>query len=399
MDREAHARLKRVVLVALAALTLCGGVGSADASSYDQGGRQFYVSPHGDDANPGTSPDCPWRTLARVNAAKLVAGDHVHLLGTATFVEPLAPYSGTDGTSRSPIVYDSYGAGRATLRAGIYLNSVSDLAFTRLIVSATPGKGVFSSAAGTGAKRITLRDVDISDTPLAAVSSNNRSDSDWLIDRVRISRTGDSGIYFLGSGLTVRHSTILDTGLDDRIPYPRHGVYAKGADATLSRNVIARFSTSGISLRRQNGTVMGNRISGGRKGVSFDDEATAKGSTRIVGNSISAVSDSGIAVASARWERFLLSGNTVVGARRFGVYLGAVHQLTITDNTVVVRRSATGVLGVRPPARRYREHENHWRGGPAKPFFWDGSARTFAGYRHVSGQGRSDLVANPAGRP
>ena len=399
MDREAHARVKRAALLALAALTLCGAVGAADAASGAESGRQFYVSPDGDDANPGTSPDRPWRTLARVNAADLLPGDHVHLRGSATFVEPLAPYSGTAGTSRSPIVFDSYGRGTATLRGGIYLNSVSDLSFTRLAVRATPGKGIFSSAAGTGVKRITLRGVAISDTPLAGISSNNRDDADWLIDRVRVSRTGDSGIYFVGSGLTVTRSRILDTGLDVRIPYPRHGIYAKGADATLTRNVIARFSTSGISLRRQNGVVSENRISGGRKGVSFDDEATAAGTTSIARNAIARVSDSGIAVASARWERFVLAGNTVVGARRFGVYLGAVPELAITDNTVVVRRFATGVLGVRPPARRYREHDNSWHGGPARGFVWNGSPRTFADYRRASGEGRSDLVADPARSP
>ena len=411
VDLEAHARVRRGVLAGLAALSVWGPSGPADAATWSQTaaklvhardaspGRQFYVSPDGDDGNSGTSPDHAWRTLARVNAADLLPGDHVHLRGTATFAEPLAPYAGISGTSRSPIVFDSYGRGTATLRGGIYLNSVSDLAFTRLAVRATRGKGVFSSAAGSGAKRIILRDVTISDTPLAAVSSNNRRDADWLIDGVRISRTGDSGIYFVGYGLTVRRSTILDTGLDAGIPYPRHGIYAKGADVTVTRNLIARFSTSGVSLRRESGRVSENRIAGGRKGVSFDDEATAAGTTSIVRNSISAVSDSGIAVASARSERFLLAGNTVVGAGRFGVYLGRVHGVAITDNVVGVTRTATAVLGVRPPARRYFEHDNRWHGAPVNGFVWNGSPGTFARYRRASGQGRSDLVADRARRP
>jgi hypothetical protein len=94
-----------------------------------------------------------------------------------------------------------------------------------------------------------------------------------------------------------------------------------------------------------------------------------------------------------------VAGNRIVGARRFGVYLGAVPDLTIANNTVVVRHSATAVLGVRSPARRYREHGNRWHGGPAKAFVWNGSPRTFSGYKRLSGQGRGDLVAASAHRP
>src|SRR6266516_4221239 len=150
--------------------------------------RDFYVSPDGSDASPGTSPSAPWRTLARVNSAFLLPGDRVHLRGNATFREPLAPRAGTNGTTAQPIVFDSYGTGRATLTAGIYLNSVSNLDFETLNVTST-GKGIFSSAGGTGVGTILLRDLTISDVPLAGISSNNLADRAWRIEGVRISRT------------------------------------------------------------------------------------------------------------------------------------------------------------------------------------------------------------------
>src|SRR5262249_18266655 len=137
-------------------------------------GRNFYVSAEGNDANPGTSTTAPWRTLAKVESASLRPGDHVHLQGGTRFAEPLAPFAGVAGASGAPITFDSYGNGRATLAAGIYLNSVSNLTFADFNLTSTR-KGIFSSAGGTGARAITLRDITVSDVPLAGISSNNRS--------------------------------------------------------------------------------------------------------------------------------------------------------------------------------------------------------------------------------
>jgi hypothetical protein len=252
--------------------------------------RDFYVSPAGSDAAPGTSSRTAWRTLARAESAALRPGDRVHLQGGATFTEPLAPFAGTAGTNSDPIIFDSYGQGRATLTAGIYLNSVSDLAFQNLEVTST-GRGVLSSAAGAGASGITLRDLAISNIPLAGISSNNARDSDWLIDRISISHTGDSGIYFVGSDFTISGSRIVDTGTRSSIGYPRHGIYAAGPAPRIVGNTIASFSTSGVSLRYQNGVVVGNRITGGARGVSFEEQASTAGTTRIAHNTISDVSD------------------------------------------------------------------------------------------------------------
>ena len=92
-----------VVLCLGFVLTLAFGVsaGSAGVSEdpgVDISGSDFYVSPNGSDSNPGTSPDAPWKSLAKVNAAPLLPGDRVHLESGAVFTEPLAPYAGMAGT-------------------------------------------------------------------------------------------------------------------------------------------------------------------------------------------------------------------------------------------------------------------------------------------------------------
>jgi hypothetical protein len=362
--------------------------GATIAAGNAAGGRDFFVSPAGNDANPGTSATVPWRTLAKVDSARLLPGDRIHLQGGARFDEPLAPYAGTAGTSTAPITFDSYGSGRATVAGSIYLNSVSNLVFDSLDVTSTQ-KGVFSSAGGTGVRAVELSDLTISDVALAGISSNNRADSNWVIDGVTVTHSGDSGIYFLGSSFTISRSHIADTGTNASIGYPRHGIYAAGPAPTIVNNVIENSSTSGISLRYQDSLVQGNRIRGGVRGVSFEEQADVAGRTRILFNTISDVSDSGIVVARPAIESFVVAGNTIKGARTYGLYFQTVSSLTIKNN-IVASRARASLLSVRKPTRSFREHNNLWSRASRPTFSWNGVARDFKAYRHASGGGRAD---------
>lgn len=359
-----------------------------------QAARNFYVSPDGSDSAAGTSAAVPWRTLSRVDSAALAPGDHIHLEGGASFDQPLAPFAGTAGTAEAPIVFDSYGAGRAHLNAGIYLNSVADLDFEHLDVTSR-GKGVFSSARGTGAQEITLRDITIANVPLAGISSNQRADTSWLIDRVTVSDTGDSGIYFVGSHFMITKSTITDTGTNSSIGYPRHGIYAAGPSATVINNTISGSSTSGISLRYENNVVEGNRISGGSRGVSFEEQSGIAGTTRILFNTIANVSDSGVVVARPARESFLIANNTIDGAGSYGLYFQRVPKLTIANNIVQTAASTAGLLSIRAPTARYSEHHNLWYGKNDSAFYWNGAAASFPAYQSASGEGRDDASGDP----
>jgi hypothetical protein len=70
---------------------------------YHTEARIYYVSPSGNDANPGTHHS-PWLTIQKA-ATTLSAGDTVYIM-TGSYSEHVIP--GNSGTERNPIVYAAY---------------------------------------------------------------------------------------------------------------------------------------------------------------------------------------------------------------------------------------------------------------------------------------------------
>lgn len=78
--------------------------------------RTFHVSAStGSDANDGLSQRTPWRSLERVNTAKLRPGDKVLFKRGDTWRGQLVPQSGQEG---APITYGAYGKGARPLLLG-----------------------------------------------------------------------------------------------------------------------------------------------------------------------------------------------------------------------------------------------------------------------------------------
>ncbi len=78
----------------------------------------YYVSsslPEASDTNPGTGSQ-PWKTIARVNAAALAAGDTVHFRCGDLWREKLVPPK--SGTATRPITFTSYGTGAKPVISG-----------------------------------------------------------------------------------------------------------------------------------------------------------------------------------------------------------------------------------------------------------------------------------------
>lgn len=74
-----------------------------------QGATYYVDSSLGRDTNLGTSPQAPWKSLSKVNATVLRAGDHVLLKAGATWKGQLVPnVSKGEG---EPVVIDRYGPG------------------------------------------------------------------------------------------------------------------------------------------------------------------------------------------------------------------------------------------------------------------------------------------------
>jgi Concanavalin A-like lectin/glucanases superfamily/Right handed beta helix region len=76
----------------------------------------YYVRTTGNDGNPGTGPAAgqAWKTLTPVNAHAFVPGDTVLFNGGDTFVGGISVQN-VASTSASPVTFDSYGTGRATI--------------------------------------------------------------------------------------------------------------------------------------------------------------------------------------------------------------------------------------------------------------------------------------------
>jgi hypothetical protein len=70
----------------------------------------YYVSPNGNDNNNGTSVSSPWKTITKVNASSLVAGDKVLFQRGGTYRGKIQ--------GRSNVTYGAYGTGNQPIIAG-----------------------------------------------------------------------------------------------------------------------------------------------------------------------------------------------------------------------------------------------------------------------------------------
>lgn len=78
--------------------------------------RTIYVSPTGSDSNNGLSSSAPWKTISKVNSSSFDPGDVILFQGGQTFSGSIL--SPSSGTASLPIVFGSYGGGRATISSG-----------------------------------------------------------------------------------------------------------------------------------------------------------------------------------------------------------------------------------------------------------------------------------------
>lgn len=270
--------LFRRYVVCLALLASMVFAASAEA-------RTFYVSPAGHNRRSGRSPATAWRTIGRVNQARLRPGDTVEFQAGAVFSDAqLQPHN--SGTSRAPILFTSYGNGQATLGQGVWFASIRWIWIEGLrLTGAAYG---IQSGYGSGAQHVAVVNNVISGVSVG-VNATNRADYGWLIAGNRITQTGDSGVITLGGGAEISGNQIIDTGRDNGINYDKHGIYSKGPDARIVGNTIASFSAQGISTRFRDAFISGNTIAGGKAGVGFWQDDPHGGTTVVCGNTISRV--------------------------------------------------------------------------------------------------------------
>ena len=193
----------RLFLVIIAAIH-CGYSPVLSAADY-------YLSPGGSDANNGLSQASAWKTIQKVNALQLRAGDRVLFEGGKEITIDVA--SGLalqdSGTASQPITVASYGTGRATLKVkspalhGIVVSACQYLTIRDLIIT---GPGIANQSSGGNGLNLTwfnnsiVRNVEVSNFRGNGVYLNGSHDS--LIEGVYAYGNGFCGIYSVGESVT-----------------------------------------------------------------------------------------------------------------------------------------------------------------------------------------------------
>jgi hypothetical protein len=159
----------------LASVPLLAACGATAAASGAAAAVTYYVSPSGSNSAAGTSPAAPWRTLARVNAEKLVPGDRVLLQGGQQFTGGLIFTKAEAGDAAKPVVVGSYGQGRARIvsaaGSGVVIYDtagidVEDLVITGRASGRPQGIGISLYSDLPDDRKLThvlIDDVDVSD--------------------------------------------------------------------------------------------------------------------------------------------------------------------------------------------------------------------------------------------
>ena len=257
-----HLKFSRLSLtIVLTAFTLFGMTTKPGAQSQ---GRSFYVDPGGNDANGGTSPSSPWRTIAKVNALAFQPGDTVYFKRGGIWRETLEPHRG--GAPGRPVTFTAYGSGpqpaingsdiiRGWTRSDGPIYSTHSDKPANVYVDGRPGWGLLhaccprgsmcapsgSCAVGTiesGSWRWdpTTKELSIwlpgnSDPSSHVIEVATRNfgmnvvgdggeKSNIVVDGLTFERTAGGGLYFFSndaggegfSGIVVRNCTVTQTG-------------------------------------------------------------------------------------------------------------------------------------------------------------------------------------------
>ena len=99
-------------------------LGTAERAWGGQAPAVYHVAPDGDDAKDGLTPDRAWRSLQRVNTARLAPGDKVLFRCGGQWRGSLRPQSGSEA---GPITYGAFGEGpKPALLGSVAMDRESD---------------------------------------------------------------------------------------------------------------------------------------------------------------------------------------------------------------------------------------------------------------------------------
>ena len=219
----------------------------------------YYIDPDlGDDSAVGTSPSEAWRTLAKLNAVSLKAGDEVRLKSGAQFEEQLYLGAQHTGTAENPVVITTDGSTPATIFAGdgsgVLVYDTGGIVLENLIVTGSgmatnTGSGFMFYTERPGRREgIVLRDVSASGFGEYGLYMSGYRDDEQLSGFSGLTVT--RGVFFeneLGGMLTWAHQLY---GIEN--VHVNHSTF----HSNPGRPNYANPSGSGVVLGRTNGGVI-----------------------------------------------------------------------------------------------------------------------------------------------
>jgi hypothetical protein len=284
------------------------------------GSMAYYVDPAGNDSNAGTSQSKPWRTVARVNAARLRAGDVVYFRRNGIWRETLQPAAG--GGPGYPIIFSAYASGSRPIitgsdlvtgwspSGGIYRAALAQQPYN-VYIDGGPRWGLLracctagTSCAATGKcaigpmkagswswnpaqSRLSVWLADGSNPAAHTVEAatriygfrlvaNGGEKSNVAVEQLTFRRTGGYGVYLYSgaaggrglAGVEIRNTTVQQTGTGqvDSGSYYNGIHYSQGAELATSprfiNNVISYSGGHGNAINCQNADgakIIGNR--------------------------------------------------------------------------------------------------------------------------------------------
>jgi hypothetical protein len=207
--------LARLVVVSAAAAGMSLAV-HADATA--AGGRTFYLSPAGSDANNGTDAAHPFKSLEKVSDGFLQPGDTVLLQRGATFTGKLGLWA--SGTASQRITVASYGASTAAkpvitgdcVWAGASYITMQDFTVTNCNTDGIWSDGTDNVITGVEASH-NIQGIEIGDH-----AKNNKvlrnylhnNDKMWPNTPGEFDDSGAVGMVVVGDNTEVAYNTISD---------------------------------------------------------------------------------------------------------------------------------------------------------------------------------------------
>jgi len=169
--------------------------------SYAQN-KTYYISTNGNDINNGLSAITPWQTLSKINGLDLEPGDKILLEGGSRFTGSIQLDQNDRGTPNNPILFSSYGTGKATVYA------VNETALYA------------SNAGGIRMSNLTFQGNNSNSNGIYFEITQTSSDLDFIsIDSIEVSNFNGIGLVFGAfstdkgfNTVTVLHSSFHNNG-------------------------------------------------------------------------------------------------------------------------------------------------------------------------------------------